>query len=285
MTTQNRNRALINSRLTHNFTKDKVSYNDFDGELLLFEIYLNNKNAISTNIELSTGDFTYYQSEEEVLLMPMFTFQVTKVTTSQDKVTIYMDRNNKNPIKAIVTTITLVQIPFLELIKIRPIFETSLVWHNINSALNNQDVNNMANWLQKVSELSAVLEYCRTPEEVFGCVDQSIRTTLIIDGEEGLNFIKQLFSGISFNYSICGIIIFDKKYSDDGESKKLLEMIKEWRSNISLPILKKFSIEIASNMQELQDHTSLMINESHGIKKDYGDKRMKAFVDKIEKRN
>jgi hypothetical protein len=179
----------------------------------------------------------------------------------------------------------LVQIPFLELIKIRPIFETSLVWHNINSAKNNQDVNNMANWLQKVSELQAVLEYCRTPEEVFGCVDQSIRTTLIIDGEEGLNFIKHLFSGISFNYSICGIIIFDKKYSDENESQKLLDMIKEWRTNISLPILKKFSIEIATNMQELQEHTSTMINESHGIKKEFGVKRLKAFVDKVEKRN
>jgi len=80
MTTQSRNRALINSRLTHDYIKDKVNYNDFEGELLLFEIYLNNKNGISTNIELSTGDFTYYQSEEEVLLMPMFTFQVTKIT-------------------------------------------------------------------------------------------------------------------------------------------------------------------------------------------------------------
>ena len=198
-----------------------------------------------------------------------------------------MSKGNKNEIKAMVTIITLVQIPFLELIKIRPIFETSLVWHNINSAKNNQDVNNMANWLQKVSELQCVLEYCRTPEEVFGCIDQSIRTTLIIDGEEGFNFIKQLFSGISFNYSICGIIIYDKKYNtnDDCESKKLIDMIIEWRSNISLPILKKFSIEVASNMTELQDHTSKLINESHGIKKEFGVKRLKAFVDKVEKRN
>jgi hypothetical protein len=58
---------------------------------------LNNKNGISTNIELSTGDFTYYQSEEEVLLMPMFTFQVTKIR-NEDKITIYMEKNNKNPI-------------------------------------------------------------------------------------------------------------------------------------------------------------------------------------------
>jgi hypothetical protein len=62
-------------------------------------------------------------------------------------------------------------------------------------------------------------------------------------------------------------------------------VIKEWRNNISLPILKKFSIEIATNMQELQDCTTIMINESHGIKKEFGNKRLKAFIDKVEKRN
>jgi hypothetical protein len=54
--------------------KDGNEYSDFEGELLIFEIYLNNKNEMATSVDLTTGDFTYYKSEEEVLLLPMFTF-------------------------------------------------------------------------------------------------------------------------------------------------------------------------------------------------------------------
>jgi len=38
---------------------------------------------MATNIDQSNGNFTFRQSEEEVLLMPMFTFQVTKIETSK----------------------------------------------------------------------------------------------------------------------------------------------------------------------------------------------------------
>lgn len=146
-------------------------FSDFEGELLIFEIYLNNKNEMATTVDLSIGDFTYYKSEEEVLLMPMFTFQVTKITKPDAKVEMSLGKHNI--IKASVTTITLVQIPYLDLIKIRPIFENALIWYNINPGRDNQDVNNMASWVQKVSELQCTMEYCRTKEEVFGCVDQS----------------------------------------------------------------------------------------------------------------
>ena len=65
---------MINSKNAHDTEKDGVKFSEFGGELLVFEIYLNNKHEMATSIELTTGDFTYYKAEEEVLLMPMFTF-------------------------------------------------------------------------------------------------------------------------------------------------------------------------------------------------------------------
>ena len=46
----------------------------FSGELLLFKIYLTSKNDPPTFIELAGKDFSYYEAEKEVLILPMFTF-------------------------------------------------------------------------------------------------------------------------------------------------------------------------------------------------------------------
>jgi len=50
-------------------------------------------------------------------------------------------------------------------------------------------------------------------------------------------------------------------------------MIEKWKENISLPILKKFSIELATNIAELQLATKKLIDESHGIKAEFAEKR------------
>ena len=43
-------------------------------ELLLFEVYLNGENSCSTQIELKGDEMSFYPTENEVLLLPMFTF-------------------------------------------------------------------------------------------------------------------------------------------------------------------------------------------------------------------
>jgi len=88
------------------FEKDKTEHDDFDGELLIFEIFLNVKNEMATSIDLRFKDFSHLASEEEVLLMPMFTFQVTKITRPEEKKEIKISKGNT--ITAKVTTITLV---------------------------------------------------------------------------------------------------------------------------------------------------------------------------------
>jgi len=47
---------------------------------MIFEIYLNNENSTATNIE-TDAQWSYYPSEEEVLLFPFFSFQVVGTST------------------------------------------------------------------------------------------------------------------------------------------------------------------------------------------------------------
>jgi hypothetical protein len=49
----------------------------FNGNITIFKIYLNDQNETATSIDLSSNKetkFTMYPKEEEVLLLPMFTF-------------------------------------------------------------------------------------------------------------------------------------------------------------------------------------------------------------------
>ena len=176
---------------------------------------------MATNVDIVKGNFTYYQSEEEVLLMPMFTFQVTKIEKTLEKVSVTIDKNNK--FKAFVTTVTLAEIPYLNLIKIRTIFESTIIWYELKKM--GPEVVHLAKWITDVGELDAALDHCLKKEEVFAAIDQSIRTSIIVSCEEGVNFVEELFSGVSFNYSICGIIIYDKDYEQKERTKRLVKKI------------------------------------------------------------
>ena len=81
-----------------------------------------------------------------------------------------------------------------------------------------------------------------------------------------------MFSGISFNYSICGIIIYGNKkdnvHDQENEQKEhlaLKDMILEWKKKDLLPIQKMFNIEVAYNMQELKAATEKFLEESLGV--------------------
>lgn len=57
----------------------------------IFKIELNGQNRAATNIDIvnakdaKDADFTLNPGHEEVLLLPLFTFQVTKVTVEKNK--------------------------------------------------------------------------------------------------------------------------------------------------------------------------------------------------------
>ena len=60
---------------------------EFQGEILIFKIYLSGENVPESNIDLTSGgasanDWTFYPAEKEINLLPFFTFQVADVTES-----------------------------------------------------------------------------------------------------------------------------------------------------------------------------------------------------------
>lgn len=78
--------------------KDGKEVDQFTGNIVVFKIYLNDQNVVATNIDLTNNkdaSFTHFKAEEEVLLLPLFTFQVTEVYQSSGQKTVkYKDNNN-----------------------------------------------------------------------------------------------------------------------------------------------------------------------------------------------
>lgn len=57
-----------------------------------------------------------------------------------------------------VRTITLAEIPFTDLIKIRPIYESGIVWYR--NGMPTQEVKNLKDYLEQMEEIDVALEYC-----------------------------------------------------------------------------------------------------------------------------
>ena len=83
---------------------------------LLFEIYVTENNP-KTHINLPKT-WSFYPSEEEVLLLPSFCFQVVGIREDDD-----------------VTVVTLIEIPFQNLLEIKEVKMSQLIWldNNIES--------------------------------------------------------------------------------------------------------------------------------------------------------
>ena len=94
--------------------KDGKSKSTYDDNILIMEIYLNNKNTTATHLDMAKGDFSHYTANKEVMLMPMFTFQVT----NSRKVPNFKVGNVKQneAFEAEATIMTLVEVPFQNLI-------------------------------------------------------------------------------------------------------------------------------------------------------------------------
>jgi hypothetical protein len=60
--------------LGFSYIQQKRNHKNFNGEIVLLVIYLNNDNEPPAHIELSGTDFSEYPFEEEVLLLPHFNF-------------------------------------------------------------------------------------------------------------------------------------------------------------------------------------------------------------------
>ena len=159
MTSKSRNKALLNSVLTHDYEVDGKKRTDFDGEVLIFKIYLSGQNEVATNIDMNgyfsetpfekyetTGDYmnsTEHTYNNEVLLLPMFTFQVAKVFKTVTKKNIRLDKINT--VRSFITTITLAEIPYFHQLQIRPIHESQVIWFDVYPP--GKDYENVSKWV------------------------------------------------------------------------------------------------------------------------------------------
>jgi len=70
---------------------------------------------------------------------------------------------------------------------------------------------------------------CKTEEDVFKAIRNSIRTTFIVSDKAGYQLILDLMSGISFNHSINNIIILNKN-DEDELPEELLKKVEEFNN-------------------------------------------------------
>ena len=89
---------------------------------MIFEIYVNNLNDPPTNIELPKS-WSFYPSEEEVLLLPFFCFQVLNI---------YDDIENN------IKRIKIIEIPYQNFLSIKKeIYYSRVIW--IDSNIDNKE--------------------------------------------------------------------------------------------------------------------------------------------------
>lgn len=88
--------------------------------MTIFKIYLSSYNSPTSHIDLEKGSFTHYNVHEEVLLAPFFLFQVAdiQIDKRQKKLNINVG-NGKQTVFGKVTTITLVELPYQNILKTR----------------------------------------------------------------------------------------------------------------------------------------------------------------------
>jgi len=68
---------------------------------------------------------SYYSFEKEVLCLPMFTFQVVKVVQDSKEIEYTADQKK---VMAKLTTVTLVEVPYQDMLKVREVKQNSLIW-------------------------------------------------------------------------------------------------------------------------------------------------------------
>ena len=102
----------LNIRATKrkSLAKQKSKLSSPDGSIVYFKIYLTSSNSTMHAVELDPSACTTTQNDE-VLILPSFSFQVVRVST-----------------KAHCTKITLIQLPYQNSLKLTQIDTHSLIW-------------------------------------------------------------------------------------------------------------------------------------------------------------
>ena len=73
------------------------------------------------------------------------------------------------------------------------------------------------------------MSYQQSKDDLLAAIDQTFRANLIVSCEDGIDFINELISGISFNLSICSVIFYKKRDELGEKVSKLVTKITEWK--------------------------------------------------------
>lgn len=127
-------------------------------EAMVFEIYLNNENSTATNIE-TDAQWSYYPSEEEVLLFPFFAFQVignTKITRDDN---------------TIVRKITMMELPYQDILQIKPLSSCSVIYCS-KEAPNSENCSALRNLESECDEIAFV--HCQDLERAHMMIKSTV---------------------------------------------------------------------------------------------------------------
>ena len=138
------------------------------------------------------------------MLMPMFTYQVARIIKEDLRRTIGSNADSAKNFQGKVTTITLVEIPFMNCLDYAKGKEKkTVIWYDPSDK--SKDA------FEKLSEEKKCPFYRETKEsEVLARVSESIRTTIIIYDAVGFDLIRQYLSGFNLNNSILNIAFYSE---------------------------------------------------------------------------
>jgi hypothetical protein len=134
-----------------------------NSQAVVFIIYTTNKNKPQTNIELP-ADWSFYPSEQEVLLFPFFCFLVVNIEQQEEEGVIY---------------ITIAEIPKQNYLTIKPVEMSRIIWvdNNVFSPENNKYRLRLEDEFK-----STGFSFATSIFEAVNQVNSTVKTVLLVSG-------------------------------------------------------------------------------------------------------
>ena len=171
---------------------------------VIYKIFLANKDKPATNIDLAVGDkadWVFYESEEEVILFPFFQFQVMSKVVYKN-----VCEHGFECLKEVIQ-ITLMEIPFQNLFRIRQIYQLSVIFF-ADPDTEFEEVNSNKDFQENMNKNSYNSFIGRSEEQIIEVVRQSVRVVLVVEPRNGSKFIHTYFGNLKHPDNINSVILY-----------------------------------------------------------------------------
>ena len=99
-----------------------------------------------------------------------------------------------------VTEITLAEIPYTDLLTLKPINESTVIWYTNGKC--KEEASNLGDKFNDTETYG----HATTRDELFDLLEKTIRATIIVSDRDGFEMIKDLMT-LNFNKTICEVIV------------------------------------------------------------------------------